>query len=69
MLLAVVLGIMLGVVGMTLIRQWAEGALAEVEAAPPLSPAQFPRLAPSSRVRRPAPRPAARPAHLVRRAA
>lgn len=50
MLLAITLGITLGVVGMTLIRQFLGGALRE--ATPPvLTASEFPRLAPPTRVR------------------
>lgn len=77
MLLAVVLGLILGVVGRILLLQWADGVLAEKRpkahrASASLEPAQFPRLAPSSRsarTRPSAPSSAPRPAVLVRRAA
>lgn len=78
MLFAIVLGIMLGVVGTTLVRQWLQGALVEVTETRALPASEFPRLAPPVRVRRPAVRAAAthefahdvvRPASFARRAA
>ena len=51
MLFAIVLGIMLGVVGTTLVRQWLQGALVEVTEARALPASEFPRLAPPTRVR------------------
>jgi hypothetical protein len=50
MLLAITLGITLGVVGMTLIRQFLDGALRE-GTPPVLTASEFPRLAPPTRVR------------------
>jgi hypothetical protein len=69
MLLAITLGITLAVVGMTLIRQFLDGALSE-GATPVLTAADFPRLAPPTRVRTTShtPRPV-RPLNLGRRAA
>jgi hypothetical protein len=69
MLLAITLGITLGVVGMTLIRQFIDGALSE-GAPPVLTAADFPRLAPPTRGRTAAhtPRPV-RSLNLGRRAA
>ena len=49
MLLAVVLGLMLGIAGKALLQQWLSGALTEARETRSLSPAQFPRLAPSAR--------------------
>lgn len=49
MLLAVVLGVMLGITGKILIQQWLTGALSEAARKPSLSPLEFPRLAPSAR--------------------
>ena len=77
MLFAIVLGIMLGVVGTTLVRQWLQGALVEVTETRALPASEFPRLAPPVRVRRPAVRAAATrefahdvvPASFARRAA
>ncbi len=65
MLFAVVLGIMLGVVATTLVRQWLGGALTESVAPAQLSATDFPRLAPPAR-RRPM---ATRSPYPTRRAA
>lgn len=56
MLLALVLGVTLGIAGRTLVRQWLDGVLTAEVPAPTsaLTPAEFPRLAPPTR------RPAAR---------
>lgn len=62
MLLAVVLGLMLGIAGRTLLLQWATGVLAERRAAPTLAIAEFPRLAPPAR------RTPARPVRMAPRA-
>ena len=64
MLLAFVLGAMLAVVGITLIRQWLNGALNEETTGFVLTPAQFPHLAPPSRVARAGARVRARSGHL-----
>jgi len=50
MLLALVLGFTLAIVGMTLVRQYLEGAMREVQP-PALTAAEFPRLAPPTRLR------------------
>lgn len=47
MLFTLTLGIVLGIAGVTLVRQWIGGSLEpEQEPAEPLSAAAFPRLAP-----------------------
>lgn len=69
MLFAVVLGIMLGVVATTLVRQWLQGALTESAPTPRLSAADFPRLAPPTRRRPVSPRVLTRPYSTARRAA
>lgn len=79
MLLAVVLGLMLGIVGRVLLQQWLSGVLAErprstLLSASTLSPSEFPRLARPLRTARPVrhlrPRPTApRAGVLVRHAA
>lgn len=48
MLLTITLGIILGVLGTALVRQWLSGALAQ-PARPALPAAEFPRLAPPAR--------------------
>jgi hypothetical protein len=47
-LFTIVLGILVGAAGLTLVRQWLDGVLAE-PAHEILSPAAFPRLAPPRR--------------------
>jgi len=48
MLFTITLGIILGVLGTALVRQWLSGALAQ-PARPALPTAEFPRLAPPVR--------------------
>lgn len=56
MFFALVLGAIIGGAGVTLLRQWARGALTFEGCAPVLTSAAFPRLAPSERVPRYTPR-------------
>ena len=56
MMFAIVLGTIIGAAGVTLFRQWARGVLMSQEMRPAITPAYFPRLAPSERVPRYTPR-------------
>lgn len=56
MLFAIVLGVIIGAAGVTLFRQWAAGATMPGEPAMAITPAAFPRLAPSERAPRYSPR-------------
>ncbi|MFA7248530.1 MAG: hypothetical protein WC273_02755 [Dehalococcoidia bacterium] len=56
MLFAIVLGIIIGAAGVTLVRQWALSALALEEPRIVITAAAFPRLAPSERAPRYLPR-------------
>jgi hypothetical protein len=56
MMFAIVLGTIIGAAGATLLRQWAGGVLNAEEEHAVITPAFFPRLAPSERVPRYTPR-------------
>lgn len=56
MLLSIVLGIMIGAAGVTLFRQWSRDAFDRAQARPVMTPAVFPRLAPSRRAAQYSPR-------------
>ncbi len=56
MIFAIVLGAIIGAACMTLLGQWARGTLVLDHAHPVITPAAFPRLAPSERVPRYSPR-------------
>ena len=56
MLFAIVLGMIIGAAGITLLRQWARGAFAYEDAPEVITSAAFPRLAPSVRSPRYTPR-------------
>lgn len=50
MMLAIMLGVIVGVAGTALVRQWLQGDLvSHTYVREPLRPAEFPRLAPSKR--------------------
>ena len=56
MVFAIILGTIIGAAGVTLLRQWAQGALSLEEPRRVITPVAFPRLAPSVRVPRYTPR-------------
>ena len=55
MLFILMLGTLLGIAGVTLLRQWASAAMGADTEGPALAPAVYPRLAPPTRQPRYAP--------------
>lgn len=56
MLFSIVLGVMIGAAGVTLLRQWTRNAFDAAQAHQVMTSTAFPRLAPSERVPRYTPR-------------